>query len=220
MDDIRSENVLEKEEAPLLKINLKCSYEDYQNSRKIISQKYYDKIKFLKWYIIFFFFYFVFSVPDYIQSISNHNHLFFLLYTIIYFMSMIIIYIFICFKSHRTPILNFLYNVFVKRLSMIYKNRSIEEIKKIIIPCELIFFETYMIRKTPSLEETKKVTADKVIDLPLTSESPKFIYSKLKNIKENDNYISFRANCFIPKNQLSKNEKEQIEEILNELTQY
>ena len=201
----------------ILKLNLKCSCDDYQKVMQIVPQKYYDKIKLLKWYIIISVLYSIGTFSDFIKSISNHNYLFTSLFTTVYLFTIIIIYMYICFKVQRQPFTKSFSKILLKHLSILYKGRTKDEIKKIVIPCELDFYETYIMKKTPSLKDVKKVDADKIIDLPLSFEGPKIEYSKLKNIKENDNYISFCTNCFIPKKQLNEIEKEQIDEILNEL---
>ena len=220
MDNISEKVALdEMNETPILKINLKCSCDDYQKVMQIVPQKYYDKIKLLKWYIIISVLYCVGTFPDLIKSISHHDYLFTSLSTTAYLFTIIIIYMYICFKKQRQPFTKALSKILIKHLSILYKDRTKDEIKKIIIPCELDFYETYIIKKTPSLKDVKKVDADKIIDLQLSFESPKIGYAKLKNIKVNDNYISFCTNCFIPKKQLNEIEKEQIDEILNELLQ-
>jgi len=206
MDNISEKVALdEMNETPILKINFKCSCDDYQKVMQIVPRKYYDKIKLLKWYIIISVLYSIGTFPDLIKSISNHDYLFTSLSTTAYLFTIIIIYMYICFKRQRQPFTKPLSKILIKHLSILYKDRTKDEIKKIIIPCELDFYETYIIKKTPSLKDVKKVDADKIIDLQLSFESPKIEYAKLKNIKVNDNYISFCTNCFIPKKQLKQN---------------
>jgi len=220
VNDINRKVVLEKdEEMPILKLSLKRSCADYQNVMQILPRKYYDKVNLLKWYIVISGLYIILTFSDFIKNVSNPDNLLSSLTTMVYLITIIIIYVYFCIKKQRQPFMKSLSKIFIKYLSILYRGRSINEIKRIIIPYELIFYETYITEKAPSLKDAKKVAADKIIDLPISVEGPKIKYSSLKNINENDNYISFNTIYFIAKKQLNENEKGQIDEILKELSQ-
>ena len=103
------------------------------------------------------------------------------------------------------------------RLSTIYKDKHIKEIKTIIVPCRYNFYDTYFIKTTPSLEDAKVVLSSQIVDLPLTLDSQKIEYKLLTNLTENKISLSLCPGAFIPKKQLSEDEKVQLDTIKNKI---
>jgi len=85
-----------------------------------------------------------------------------------------------------------------------------------IIPCEYSFYETSVVKRSPSLESVQNIEPDKVIELPLSDEIT-IEYFRINNIKVNNKYIAFCHDCFIPIQQLSEEEKAQVNIIVDEL---
>ena len=136
MDNISEKvNLKVMNEILILKLNLKCSCDDYQKVMQIVPQKYYDKIKLLKWYIIISILYSIGTFSDFIKSISNHKYSFTSLFTTVYLFTIIIIYMYICFKRQRQPFTKALSRILIKHLSILYKDRTKDEVTEIIIPC-------------------------------------------------------------------------------------
>lgn len=216
MEKIEQEDLNMEER--ILDIKIKCSCEDYKNAMQIAPSKYTSNLYILKYVNYCSLFAIVITFLTFIQYIEKKDYFVPRLLLILYFITIVNIYHYHCYKSQRLPFMKGLSSLLLKHLTKFYKGRSKGEIKRMVIPCEIIFFETYLIKHTPSLEDIIQESPDKVIDLPLSVYSPPIKYSKLKNIKENDNYISFCKNCFIPKAQLNNIEKEQIIYILDILS--
>ena len=107
---------------------------------------------------------------------------------------------------------------FRKGLSIIYKNRSFREIKKIIIPCRLSFYDTYLIKTVPSDDAARGVAPEKISELALTLSSSKIMYKQMYRTKETKDFISFCHNVFIPKNQINEEDKDKISMIITRVS--
>jgi len=127
------------------------------------------------------------------------------------------IYKWSCYKHQKvmySPIVSFFY---IKRMSDFYKGRTMKEIKKIIIPCEIKFYDTYLIQTTPSLEAVNKCSSEEILRISLTSSSNKIIYKTLYQKNETNTCISFVPGVFIPKNQIMNENILKINDIIGSL---
>jgi len=216
--EVAEEVAKENEEELVLTINLKCSCTDYRNALEVWKrEKKNARERGIKNFIIVYMISFVLIPIDILLDFvrSEYKIIGIVLITICSIMTKDI-YTYLCYVYQRKPITHIFTKIFLKHLTKFYKGRPTHEIKKIIIPFEYSFYETYFIKKSPSLEAVKVTASDKVIELPL-SEEMKIEYSNIHNIKVSDNYIYICHECFIPMQQLSADVKTQINVIVEEL---
>jgi len=121
-----------------------------------------------------------------------------------------------CIKQKRNPF-TFILFFELSRLSDFYKNRTFKEIRMMEIPCSLIFYDTYLIKKTPIIDVVRVTPAEQILYLPLTDASNQIDYIALRDLNENKDYISFCREVFIPKRQIKIENKENLKIIMKNI---
>jgi len=221
LDNLDIEEILESPEEPILTLNFKCNSDDYRSSQEMWSGRFNivstRRIRVRAFFLILFCVFIALFASPYGINYSKYYH-FVILATIISIITISInIYIVYCCKRKYTYILHILTGIHIRSFSNVYENRTRREIKKIILPCEFKFYDTYFIKTIPTPEVMYKTTAEKIVDLPLTTLWPPVDYSAIGEIYENKKTITFFQRIFIPKDQLSENEKQKLDLILNKI---
>jgi len=220
MDDIKEKIILENPEEPILTLNFKCNSNDYRYSEEIWPKQYgkaviYNLTKRTLAIIISCIF-LILLYSKYGLNYSKFNVSIAFIITIAAIKVIKNIYFIICCMRKYTYSMHIVTGRRIRSLALVYQNRTIEEIKKIIIPCQYRFYDTYFIKTIPLPETMYKTAAEKIVDLPLILDTP-VDYSLIEHIYENRKCITFLSRIFFPKNQLSKYEKQQLDLILDKI---
>lgn len=219
MNDFNEKPVTEvNKEEPILTINLRYSYKDYIRAIELNYINYNKSI--LKIFLAFFIFLSllitIITLGCFIEG-PTHD-----LSTGKSFLPICIIanffWAFVLYnrKKKRNPFL-FILNLKLNHLSKFYKNRAFKEIKIMEIPCSLTFYNTYLIKTTPIINDILIIPAERILDLPLAEAGNHIDYITLCNLNENDAYISFCPEVFIPKIQIKKENKENLKIIMKKI---
>jgi len=221
LDNLDVEEILESPEEPILTLNFKCNSDDYRSSEEMWSGRFNmlstRRIRVNAFLLISFCVFIALFVSPYGINYSKYYY-FVIVATIVSIITIgFNIYIIYCCKHEYTYYMHILTGRRIRSFSDVYENRTRREIKKIIIPFQFKFYETYFTKEIPTPSVMYKTTAEKIVDLPVTTFWPPVDYSLIKNISENKKTITFFQRLFIPKDQLSENEKQQLDLILNKI---
>lgn len=216
---LRDEILVEPEE-PILTLNFNCSSDDYRYSLEMWPKKYNQitlgelRIRLVMAIVITIIF----------GSVLPWNYLFhsqfriFNIFILIVVISLMInqIYVIHCIKHQNSILMHLITRKNIKKLNLVYVNRTIKEIKNIMIPCQYRFFDTYLIKSIPALESMNQSQPEKIIDLPLTVEVS-LDYSEIIEIYENKKCITFGKKVFFPKYKMNIEQREHLDLIIEKI---
>ena len=217
---IKNINKMDIDKAPILTVTLKCDYRDYIDAIEILPKKlnnsdYSNNLKILITIsTIFCISAFAIELPNFLM----HKYLFLFWLLLIFAVLQIFQFYFLYYCIQQKNVFAHIISKRVlPRLSNFYKGKHTKEIKTIIVPCRYDFYDTYFIKKTPTLEDAKGILAKEIVNLPLTMDSQKIEYKILTNLTENKDCLSLCPGAFIPKRQLSEGEKIQLKTVKNKI---
>ena len=222
MDEIEKEIISENPEEPIFILNFKCSSNDYRYSEEMWSDLYGKSIirriviHSIIIIILSTLLALVFSPYGINFKYSSLNNIFAFIITIAVVKVIKNIYFIICCKRKSSLWMHFGTRIRIRSFALVYENRTIKEIKIIIIPCKYTFYDTYFIKTIPDPEIMYITSAEKIVDLQLTIDIP-IDYDLITNIYENKRCFTFGKNVFFPKNQLREDGKEQLDLIINKI---
>lgn len=206
---------------PILKLSLNCKYEDYEELIKMLFVK--KKSTKLSIFLIILNIISItivlFEITIFVISLLNNEiwalYEILLMFVACFLLIYISIYGWRCYKNEKI-FCGFIFNkLLLKTQSFLFWGRSIKEMRKMVIPFTISFYDTYLIKTGVSVKDAKQVSAERISTLPITSTINKIEYKLLKHIKENNNCISFCIGIFIPKVHLDEIEKEKLELVKN-----
>ena len=213
IDNINKKDV---DKEPILIVNLKCDYKDYIDLIELLPKKLNDS-DYLNYLKIMSIITNVICIAAFIIELPNfliHKYLFFLWILLICAVLQIFHFYFLYYyMQQKNPIAHIISKRVLPRWSTFYKGKSLKEIKTIIVPCRYDFYDTYFIKIGPSVEEAQGASAKEIVNLSLTTDSPKIEYKLLTNLNENKDCLSLCPGAFIPKRKLSEEEKVQLDAI-------
>jgi len=217
IEDINKKNI---DREPILTVDLKCDYKDYIDAievlpKKINNSEYLNNLKILTTIsTLFCILVFAIELPNFLM----HKYMFFFWMLLLFSVYQIFQFYFLYYCIQRKNIFaHFISKWILPRLSTLYKDKHRKEIKNIIVPCRYDFYDSYFIKITPSPEDVKGIPAKEIVNLPLTKDSPKIVYKFLTNLTENKVCLSLCFGAFIPKKQLSEEEKVQLDVVKNKI---
>lgn len=199
MDNIENEMILEKPEEPILILNLKCNSNDYRYSKEMWSEQNGKLVmkRIIKSSVniicLTIFFVWLCSLFGFKYSAANDIIAFILTIAIVSVIKNL--YFAICCMRKQSYFVHLAIRSQIRSFALVYENRTIKEIKKILIPCKYRFYDTYLIKTIPLPETMYKTSAEKIVDLPLTIDNP-IEYSSIEEIYENKKCITFFQRVF------------------------
>jgi len=219
LDDLDVEEILESPEEPILTLNFKCNSDDYRSSEEMWSERFTIastvKMRIHADFIILI----CVLVTLYAYGLNYSKYYYFVGMTV--FFSIIVVsfnfYVIHACRQQYSYLMHIRTRRRIRSFSSVYENRTIREIKRIILPCEFKFYNTYFTKKIPTPDVMFKTTAEKIVDLPLTTFWPPIDYCAIEIIYENKKTITFFQRVFIPKDQLSEEETRQLDLIINKI---
>ena len=198
---------------PICTIDLKCDYNDYVTLLKspLNTKRRKTWPTVLKAYSIFSVIMIIVLVTIYVLStLDSYRWPRKSILEAIIIYGLLIFSNIVCWVSYKNEKILF-FKPLLKRQSIAFTGRSIEEIKKITIPCRLCFYDTYLTKTTPSVEKTKLVLPEEIEKLPLEIMTKVEYNKRFFRITETDQCISFYPGIFVPKTKLSECEKARLE---------
>ena len=220
LDNLNVEEILESPEEPILTLDFKCSSDDYRDSEEmwsgLVNISSTSRIRLDSFLMILAC---VFVALCYSPYGFYYSKYYYVVGAAVIFSIMTVIfniYIIYCCKRKYSYFMHILTGRSIKSATLVYENRTKREIKKIIIPCKYRFYKTYFIKTSPSFEIMCETSAEKIVNVPLTSDIP-IEYSSIKYIAENKKSIILFQRIFFPKDQLNENEKQKLDLILNKI---